>query len=54
MIKLKRMELTLAELNDLYYCLNKVRAVEPKMIENETIDELMSKIHDQILNELNN
>jgi hypothetical protein len=47
------MELTLAELNDLYYCLNKVRAVEPKMIENEAIDELMSKIHDQIIDKLN-
>jgi len=46
------MEFTLAELNDLYYCLNKVRAVEPKMIENETIDKLMSKIHEEILNKL--
>ena len=46
------MEFTLAELNDLYYCLNKVRAVEPKMIETETIDELMSKIHEEILNKL--
>jgi len=47
------MKLTLAELNDLYYCLNKVRAVEPKMIENEAIDKLMSKILDQLLNEVN-
>jgi hypothetical protein len=46
------MEFTSAELNDLYYCLNKVRAVEPKMIENKTIDELMSKIHEEILNKL--
>ena len=47
------MEFTLAELNDLYYCLGKVRITEPKMIENETIDELLSKIHEELVTKLN-
>jgi hypothetical protein len=48
MIKLKRMELTLQELNDIYYCLNKVKTVHPKMIDNESIDGLLDKIGDEI------
>jgi len=48
MIKLKRMELTLQELNDIYYCLNKVKTVHPKMIDNESIDGLVDKIGDEI------
>jgi hypothetical protein len=47
------MEFTLAELNDLYYCLHKVRLMQTKMIENETIDELLSKIHEELVTKLN-
>jgi hypothetical protein len=47
------MEFTLPELNDLYYCLHKVRAIKPKMIENKTIDELLSKIHEELVTKLN-
>ena len=42
------MNLTLQELNDIYYCLNKVKTVHPKMIDNESIDGLLDKIGDEI------
>ena len=42
------MELTLQELNDLYYCLGRVKRVSMKMIDNDTLDKLMDKIRGEI------
>jgi hypothetical protein len=49
MIKLKRMELTLKELNEIYYCLNVVlEHKDSHYIKVETLNELIGKIGDEI------
>jgi len=55
-IKLKIMiiELTVSELNDLYYCLGRVRGIKDKMIENDEIDRLMDLVRDGIMSEVYN
>ena len=47
-------ELTLSELNDLYYCLGKVRDMKDKMIENDEVDRLMDMMRDSIMSEVYN
>lgn len=47
-------ELTVSELNDLYYCLGKVRDIKDKMIENDEIDRLMDLVRDGIMSEIYN
>lgn len=47
------MELSIKELNDLYYCVGKVRMYEGvKMISNEELDELSDKIMNEIKKEI--
>ena len=41
-------EFSLKELNDLYYCVGKVRSLEFKMIEDKELDELFEKIDNEI------
>jgi hypothetical protein len=49
MIKLKRMELTLQELNEIYYCLNKVSdSITPTLINYKLVNEIRDKIGDEI------
>jgi len=44
------MNLSIKELNDLYYCVGKVRFIEGvKMISNEVLDELGEKLWDEIV-----
>jgi hypothetical protein len=47
-------ELSVSELNDLYYCLGKVRDMKDKMIENDEIDRLMDLVRDGIMSEVYN
>jgi hypothetical protein len=56
LLKLKIMiiELSVSELNDLYYCLGKVRDMKDKMIENDEIDRLMDLVRDGIMSEVYN
>ena len=41
-------ELSLKELNDLYYCVGSLRLRENKLLSNEVLDELSNKIMDRI------
>ena len=56
LLKLKVMiiELSVSELNDLYYCLGKVRDMKDKMIENDEVDRLMDLMRDGIMSEIYN
>ena len=56
LLKLKVMiiELSVSELNDLYYCLGKVRDMKDKMIENDEVDRLMDVMRDGIMSEIYN
>ena len=48
-IKLKRMELTLNELNEIYYCLNKVSEVKnTSLINYKLVSEIVDKVRDEI------
>ena len=47
-------ELTVSELNDLYYCLGKVRDMKDTMIENDEVDRLMDLMRDGIMSEIYN
>jgi len=47
-------ELTVSELNNLYYCLGRVRGIKDKMIENDEIDRLMDLVRDGIMSEVYN
>jgi len=42
------MELSLKELNDLYYCVGSLRLRENKLLSNEVLDKLSEKIMDKI------
>jgi hypothetical protein len=42
------MNLSLKELNDLYYCVGSLRLRENKLLSNEVLDELSNKIMDRI------
>ena len=42
------MNLSLKELNDLYYCVGILRLRENKLLSNEVLDELSNKIMDRI------
>ena len=42
------MNLSLKELNDLYYCVGSLRLRDTKLISNEVLDELSDKIMNQI------
>ena len=53
-INIMIIELTLSELNDLYYCLGKVRDMKDKMIENDEVDRLMDMMRDSIMSEVYN
>ncbi len=47
------MNLSLKELNDLYYCVCKVKMLnEVKMIENEVLSKLIKRLSDEIDNKL--
>jgi len=41
-------ELSLKELNDLYYCVGSLRLRENKLLSNEVLDDLSNKIMDRI------
>jgi hypothetical protein len=41
-------ELSLKELNDLYYCVGSLRLRENKLLSNEVLDDLSNKIMDKI------
>jgi len=41
-------ELSLKELNDLYYCVGSLRLRENKLLSNEVLDKLSEKIMDKI------
>jgi len=47
-------ELTVSEMNDLYYCLGKVRDIKDKMIEDNEVDRLMDIMRDGIMSEIHN
>ena len=50
--KIKHMNLSLKELNDLYYCVGLVRLNnDVKMISNDELDALLNKLGDEISNE---
>ena len=42
------MNLSLKELNDLYYCVGSLRLKENKLLSNEVLDDLSDKIMDRI------
>jgi hypothetical protein len=42
------MNLSLKELNDLYYCVGSLRLKEHKLLSNEVLDDLSDKIMNQI------
>jgi hypothetical protein len=42
------MNLSLKELNDLYYCVGSLRLRENKLLSNKVLDELSNKIMDRI------
>jgi hypothetical protein len=42
------MNLSLKELNNLYYCVGSLRLRENKLLSNEVLDELSNKIMDRI------
>ena len=42
------MNLSLKELNDLYYCVGSLRLKENKLLSNEVLDDLSDKIMNQI------
>ena len=42
------MNLSLKELNDLYYCVGSLRLRENKLLSNEVLDKLSEKIMDRI------
>jgi hypothetical protein len=42
------MNLSLKELNDLYYCIGSLRLRENKLLSNEVLDDLSDKIMDRI------
>jgi hypothetical protein len=42
------MNLSLKELNDLYYCVGSLRLKEHKLLSNEVLDQLSDKIMNQI------
>jgi len=42
------MNLSLKELNDLYYCVGSLRLRENKLLSNEVLDDLSDKIMDRI------
>jgi len=42
------MNLSLKELNDLYYCVGSLRLRENKLLSNEVLDDLSDKIMDKI------
>ena len=42
------MNLSLKELNDLYYCVGSLRLRDTKLISNEVLDQLSDKIMNQI------
>jgi hypothetical protein len=42
------MNLSLKELNDLYYCVGSLRLKEYKLLSNEVLDDLSNKIMDRI------
>jgi hypothetical protein len=42
------MNLSLKELNDLYYCVGSLRLRENKLLSNEVLDDLSNKIMDRI------
>ena len=42
------MNLSLKELNDLYYCVGSLRLKENKLLSNEVLDDLSNKIMDKI------
>ena len=42
------MNLSLKELNDLYYCVGSLRLRENKLLSNEVLDKLSEKIMDKI------
>jgi len=47
-LKIMNMELSLKELNDLYYCVGSLRLRENKLLSNEVLDKLSEKIMDKI------
>jgi len=47
-------ELSVSELNDLYYCLGKVRDMKDKMIDDNEVDRLMDMMRDSIMSEVYN
>jgi translation initiation factor 6 (eIF-6) len=49
MIKLKRMELTLQELNEVYYCLGKVLTLDAiNLADTDLVERIKDKISDEI------
>jgi hypothetical protein len=42
------MNLSIKELNDLYYCIGSLRLRENKLLSNEVLDDLSDKIMDRI------
>lgn len=53
LLKLKVMNLSIKELNDLFYCVGKVRMDEGvKFMSNEELDELSDRIWEMILEEV--
>ena len=47
-------ELSVSELNDLYYCLGTVRDMKDKMIDDNEVDRLMDMMRDSIMSEVYN
>ena len=43
------MELSLKELNDLYYCVGKMIMIDIKLISNEELEVLLDKLNDEIM-----
>ena len=48
-IKIMNIELSLKELNDLYYCVSKVSMLNDKLLSSKVLDELSDKIVEEIV-----
>jgi hypothetical protein len=43
------MNLSLKEINDLYYCVGKVIKLDDKLISGDVLEELLDKLNDEII-----
>ena len=48
-IKIMNIELSLKELNDLYYCVSKVSMLNDKLLSSKVLDELSDKLVEEIV-----